>query len=259
MRVRRATMCSMHIHRLGSSPLKGGAHTEHDSVAYSLDGPEGDREFAVVDLAARRVLKTVENTALVGCVARWHDGVLSIAVDGQTHAGRPEPSGAALELDYWGRAAAVRIVDGPWTAPLSRLLGREVRLARAARPGALVYGDPVSIVTTGSLARLARESGGAVDERRFRANVVVDTGDEAHAEDRWAGRELEVGGVRLRVAGGIARCAVIDVDPDSATSGSRLLRTLAGYRLHAGDIGFGVYATVVRAGVVSRGDTARVL
>jgi uncharacterized protein YcbX len=253
-------MCSMDIRRLGSSPLKGGRHNEHGSVAYSPDGPEGDREFAVVDVAARRVLKTVENPALLSCEAHWRDGVLSIDVDGETHTARPRPVGPPVDLDYWGRAASVRIVDGPWAAPLSRLLGREVRVARAASPGALVYGDPVSIVTTGSLARLAEVSGGAVDERRFRANLVVDTGDaEAHAEDGWAGRELEAGTVRLRVADSIARCAVIDVDPRSATSGSRLLRSLADYRLRAGEIGFGVYATVLRPGVITRGDAVRVV
>jgi len=251
-------MCSMHISRVGFSPLKGARHSEHDSVEFSLDGPVGDRVFAAVDLAAGRVLKTVENPALLACEARWADGVLSVTVDGQTYSGRPAPAGDELELNYWGRPATVRAVPGPWGPPLSRLLGREVALAHATAPGAVVYGDSVSIVTTGSLDRLRDAVGHDVEPGRFRATLVIDTDDaDPHVEDSWAGCDIDVGTVRLRVAGGIARCAVIDLDPRTATSGSRLLKSLAGYRLRAGDIDFGVYATVVRPGLVARGDEVR--
>ena len=249
----------MQISSLGSSPLKGARHVERESLEFALDGPVGDREFAVVDLANRRVLKTVENPALLACEASWVDGVLSITVDGESFAGVPQPVGDELELDYWGRPAVVRVVEGPWMPRLASLLGRDVALVRAARPGAVVYGDSVTLVTTGSLRRLAAAVGHEVPASRFRATAVVDTGDESHVEDSWAGRDLVVGGATVRVADGIARCAVIDFEPQTGESGTRLLKTLAGYRLRSGDIDFGVYATVVSPGTVRRGDPVRVL
>ncbi|GAB2451634.1 uncharacterized protein YcbX [Conyzicola lurida] len=249
----------MQISSLGSSPLKGARHSEHESLDFALDGPVGDREFAVVDLANRRVLKTVEHPALLACEATWIDGVLSITVAGEEFAAVPDPVGDEIELDYWGRPAVVRVVDGPWMPRLASLLGRDVALVRAARPGAVVYGDSVTLVTTGSLLRLAATVGHAVPASRFRATAVVDTGDDAHVEDSWAGRDLAVGGATVRVAAGIARCAVIDFDPTTGESGTRLLKTLAGYRLRSGDIDFGVYATVVAPGTVRRGDPVRLL
>jgi uncharacterized protein YcbX len=255
----------MRIRSIGSSPLKGGRHLPRRTVELSLDGPVGDREFAVVDLAAGRVLKTVENPGLLRCIAHWAGGALTLDIDGSRFDGVPTPSSERIELDYWGRPAALRVVEGPWAAPLSALLGREVVLARAALPGAVVYGDQVTLVTTTALRRLADATGRPVDEARFRANLVVDTGGtgahgaDAHPEDAWAGRELAVGSAVLRVGGGVPRCAVIDLDAAGAASATRLLRTLAGYRLRNGAIPFGVYATVVRAGTVALGDEVRLL
>jgi uncharacterized protein YcbX len=249
----------MQISSLGSSPLKGARHSEREALEFALDGPVGDREFAVVDLANRRVLKTVENPALLACAATWVDGVLSITVDGEELAAVPQPVGGEIELDYWGRLSVVRVVDGPWMPRLTSLLGRDVALVRAARPGAVVYGDSVTLVTTDSLRLLAETVGHDVPASRFRATAVVDAGDDAHVEDSWAGRDLVLGGATVRVAAGIARCAVIDFEPDTGESGTRLLKALAGYRLRAGDIDFGVYATVVSPGTVRRGDPVRLL
>lgn len=250
----------MHIREIGVSALKGGHHSSRDHVLLRADGPVGDRVFAVVDPDRGQVLRTVEHPSLLTCAARWADGVLSVHIDGQQITAEPEMSDHYLALDYWGRTAAMEVVQGPWAGEFSRLLGRSVVLARSAVPGSVVFGDSVSIATTSSLRRLARESGIAVDARRFRSTFTIDTGDSAvHVEDSWAGRELELGGARLLVTGGIPRCAVIDLDPDTGARGTSLLKTLAGYRLDAGEISFGVYAQIIRSGTVSRGDRARLL
>ncbi|WP_104081750.1 MOSC domain-containing protein [Cryobacterium sp. Y11] len=248
----------MHIRDIGVSPLKGGRHQPRENVLLAVDGPIGDRDFAVVDRDAGTILKTVEHPLLVTCEAQWVDGVLAVKLDGRRVAAEPEMTGEYLDLDYWGRSTAMHVVAGPWAREFSQLLGRSVILTRSVTAGAVVYGDSVTISTTSSLARLAAESGIAVDPRRFRSTFTIDTGDaDAHVEDSWAGRELELGGARLLVKGGIPRCAVIDIDPDTGARGTRLLKTLAGYRLQASDIMFGVYAEVIRPGTVSVADGVR--
>ena len=248
----------MRIQDIGVTPLKGGRHQPRENLVLAADGPVGDRDFAVVDLHAGTVLKTVEHPLLVSCASTWAGGVLSVEIDGRRIAEKPTLAGEVLELDYWGRATSMQVVDGPWAQEFSRLLGRSVVLTRTAVAGAVVYGDSVTLSTTSSLARLARESGMAVDSRRFRATFTIDTGDaDAHVEDSWVGRELELGGARLLVKSGIPRCAVIDVDPDTGARGTNLLKNLAGYRLRSSDIMFGVYAEVVRPGTVSVGDLVR--
>jgi uncharacterized protein YcbX len=200
----------------------------------------------------------LEHPSLLACEARWVDGVLSMEINGRQITAEPEMSGDHLSLDYWGRDTPMEVVNGPWAGEFSRLLGRSVSLARSAVTGGVVFGDSVTLATTSSLRRLAVESGIAVDARRFRSTFTIDTGDSAaHVEDSWAGRELELGGARVVVKGGIPRCAVIDLEPDTGARGTSLLKTLAGYRLDAGEIWFGVYAEVIHPGTVSRGDQAR--
>ena len=248
----------MQISEIGVSALKGGRHQPRENVLLQPDGPVGDRVFAVVDPVSGQILKTVENPSLVTCAAGWVDGVLSVDLAGVQVASKPVPTGQFLELEYWGRPTAMEVVDGPWSGEFSRVLGRSVVLARSVITGGVVFGDPVTISTTSSLRRLASECGTVVDARRFRSTLTIDTGDaDAHVEDSWAGRQLEVGGARLLVKGGIPRCAVIDREPDTGAGGTKLLKTLAGYRLQGTDIMFGVYAEVITAGTVSVGDQAR--
>ena len=253
-------MSIMQISEIGVSALKGGRHQPRETVLLQADGPVGDRVFAVVDRDNGRILKTVEHPSLLACQASWVDGVLSVDIDGRHVSAEPEPTGEHLDLDYWGRSTSMEVVDGPWAEEFSRMMGRSVVLTRSVVTGGVVFGDPVTISTTSSLSRLSRESGTVVDARRFRSTFTIDTGDaDAHVEDSWAGREMDVGGARLLVKGGIPRCAVIDSDPDTGARGTRLLKTLAGYRLQASDIMFGVYATVVRPGTVSVGNETRLV
>ena len=245
----------MHIRDIGVSTLKGCRHQPRDGIRLDADGPVGDRDFAVVDLNIGQILRTVENPALVACGANWVDGVLSATIDGHRIAAVPVPSGATVDLDYWGRLTPMQVLDGPWASEFSRLLGRDVVLARSLVAGGAVYADSVTIATTSSLDRLASQCGIKVDTRRFRSTFTIDTGDApAHLEDEWAGRELQLGGARLLLKGGIPRCAVIDIDPDLGVRGTNLLKTLGGYRLQGSDIMFGIYAEVISPGFVSAGD-----
>src|SRR6185295_9975985 len=62
----------------------------------------------------------------------------------------------------------------------------------------------ISVISLSTVHGLERESGRDLDLRRFRPNVVIETGNaEAFAEDRWVGRTLmfgeETGGTAVRV------------------------------------------------------------
>lgn len=110
----------------------------------------------------------------------------------------------------------------------------------------------VSIVTRGSLGDLARVAGGALDERRFRANVVLD-GPPAWAEDAWAGKHIRLGAATLEVVGPIPRCNAPNVNPDSGQVDIVLARMLKG---GLGRTSFGIYARVVDGGQMAVGDQA---
>jgi uncharacterized protein YcbX len=116
---------------------------------------------------------------------------------------------------------------------------------------------PVTLVSDGSLARLAREAGReAIDARRFRMLFQLE-GCDAHEEDTWGGRTFAAGSAVLRVGGPVDRCAVTTRDPDTGERDLETLRLLKDYRGQResdGAVLFGVYAYVERPGVVRIGD-----
>ncbi|HEX7537783.1 MAG TPA: MOSC N-terminal beta barrel domain-containing protein [Dermatophilaceae bacterium] len=245
----------MLIERIGFTPVKGARHLTHDLVDLTPSGPVGDRVFCLVDRSRGRVLRTVENPSLVRGSARWEDGVLSVDLPGRTVQDVPAFGGELLRVDYWGRAASVECCVGPWAEAYSAYLGYDVALCRAATAGEVVYGASVTLVTTASMRLLEQRLGREVDSSRFRSTFLVDTGDSAsHVEDTWVGRDLRVGEAIVRVRAVVPRCAVIDLDPVTGRSDSPVLRELAGYRLSAGEVNFGVDAVVTAAGRVRTGD-----
>ncbi len=244
----------MHVSRIGFAEMKGTRHLSRPSVELDAAGPVGDRRLCLVDPLRGRVLRTVEHPCLLQAVVRERDGLLLAELPGGTVSAEVPRAGAdadELEVDYWGRRVAVRLLEGPWSEAFSDHLGVRARLARVRAGGGVVYAGAVSLVGTGSVAALAARAGRSLHPARFRSTLVVDTGArEPHAEDGWVGRTLAVGEVLLRVTSRVPRCAVVDLDPVSGARDAAVLATLAGYRRGAGEIHFGVDAEVVRPGRV---------
>jgi uncharacterized protein YcbX len=148
----------------------------------------------------------------------------------------------------------LELLDGPHAEVVSEWMGKAVRLAAAPR-GGVVFAEPLTLVGTASVRDLARRTGHdelAGQAARFRATLVVET-EEPYVEDSWAGRELLVGGVTIRVGGPVPRCAVVDHHPVTGEKDVRLLKALARERPvnRAGEPMFGVYARCPRRGRVT--------
>lgn len=250
----------MHVSSVGFAPVKGTRHASYDAVRLGPDGPVGDRGFCLVDVPGQRVLRTVQNPSLLAVRSRWDGRTLELVLpSGESAAAVPEPDGERVVCDYWGREVPLELLAGPHAALASSYLGLDVRMA-AAPPAAVVYGAPVSLVATASVRDLAERAGrpGLVGETaRFRATLVLETGEGPYAEEGWLGRELAVGTARIRVHETIPRCAVIDLDPATGVSDASLLRALAGRGER--DLPFGVDAHVVEPGEVRPGDAVRLL
>jgi uncharacterized protein len=243
----------VHVSRIGFTPLKGGRHLEQPHVDLVMDGPVGDRVFCLVDPARARVLRTVENPTLLRTSAAWRAGVLTVTLPAGTVTGVPEPTGEVVKVDYWGRVAALEVVAGPWAAAYSRHLGREVLLARATRPGEVVYGSSVSLVTSSALAELSERVGTTVDGSVFRATFTVDDDGSGALDDPGRPRRLRIGDAEVELRSEVPRCAVVDLDPTTGERRSEVLRVLAGYRRGHGGVVFGLDAVVTRPGRVRVG------
>ncbi|CAM3588555.1 MOSC domain-containing protein [Nocardioides zeicaulis] len=244
-------MVTLVVRSAGFSPIKG---TRHLPARVTLDaaGAVGDRRWCFVDPPGARVLRTVQHPALMAVVAEQSGDDLSLLLpDGTRASGAPAPTGETLVCDYWGRDVGLSLTDGQHSAVVSDFLGRPVQLAAAPR-GAVVFGSPITLVGTASLADVAARLGRpSLEAARFRATLVVET-TEPYVEDTWPGREVAVGSAVLRVGGPVPRCAVIDHHPDTGVRDLRLLKALVEHRPvnRAREPMFGVYAECVRPGVV---------
>ena len=108
----------------------------------------------------------------------------------------------------------------------------------------------LSIINLASLRDLERVVRQKVHPLRFRANVYVD-GLEPWAEFRWAGREVTLGGARLKITKPIDRCAATNVDPVTA---ARDLNIPLSLQRGFGHVDMGIYGVVIEAGEVTVGD-----
>jgi uncharacterized protein len=98
------------------------------------------------------------------------------------------------------------------------------------------------------------QAAGPVDILRFRPNIVLSAGDAqawgAHDEDRADELHIETGQglIRLKSAKPCTRCQMVEVDPQTAQTGSAVLPALRAYRRDArvnGAITFGVNLMVL--------------
>lgn len=97
-------------------------------------------------------------------------------------------------------------------------------------------GYPILLITEESLADLNRRMSLPLPMNRFRPNLVV-AGGEPYAEDGW--KEIEIGGMPLRVVKPCLRCVITTTDQVTAERGREPLRTLATYRRVNGEVMFG--------------------
>ena len=240
----------MRVHRVGFAVIKGTRHLTRSSVDLTADGATGDRGFAVVDPATHHVLRTVAHPALALVEARVHADQLTLRLpEGTEVSGATRRVGPQSIGDYWGRPVLLHRLDGALDSCLSAFLERPAALF-SADPGQVVWGAPISIVTTGALERLEAElrSAGRVVPadlaERFRATLTLEA-----AVDPAPGQRLRVGAAVVEVVGPIDRCAVVDADPSTSDRHSGILTTLG-----PGAPTFGVDARVIEPGTVARGD-----
>jgi uncharacterized protein len=247
---------------LSTTPVKGLALHHPDAILLLRTGAAGDREFFLID--GRDRLVSLSKTGRLVRFRAAHDtksGRITLrSADGEVCDGAAR-RGAPVIADFYGeRKVAGTVVEGPWNTVLSEAAGKPVRLVRADDPGAAHDEYPVTLLGEESVAELARQSGaGSVDARRFRM-LISFSGLPAHAEDRWQGRTIEIGEALLRAGGPVPRCAATTRDPDRGARDLPMLRMIKSYRgVQANEFGrgvnFGIYADVLREGVVRVGHT----
>ncbi|WP_364142945.1 MOSC domain-containing protein [Paenibacillus sp. LPE1-1-1.1] len=111
----------------------------------------------------------------------------------------------------------------------------------------------ILIITDTSLRLLEEIWGKQLDERRFRANIVVKAEGSGYSEKDWIGKRLSIGSAQLYVDKYCDRCSMVTLDPDTLERDGSLLRKIN----EEMNLNFGVYASVEKTGVIHAGDQVR--
>jgi uncharacterized protein YcbX len=214
-------------------PVKSMQGEACPALALDPRGVVGDRRFAVRDaqgkLGSGKDTRRFRNIqGLAAFQASYRNEIAQIQF----------PSGEILAAD-----------DPRLDGALSGALGQPVQLAREAE---IKHQDAgaLHLVTLDALATLRGHTPeDLADPRRFRPNLVLSTLAEWPAP-AWLGKHLRIGDVELKVTALTERCAMVGFAQPDLPSAPQLLRHLT--QAHGGC--FGVYADVIRPGVLRHGD-----
>jgi uncharacterized protein YcbX len=247
------------VARISVSPVKGFRLAHPEEVDLGPDGVAENRLFFLIGQDGERLRSS--RTAWPTVVrAEYDPGAERLSMlfpDGHELESAADDLGERVHSTAGSLDLTGRVVAGPWEEPLSELAGHPVRVVRADRPGDGLNA-PVTLVSDGSLAKLAREAdNGKIDSRRFRMLFDLE-GCEAHEEDTWEGWRFTVGEAVVLVGGPVDRCAVTTRDPDTGERDLdtlRLIKSYRGQRESDGAVLFGVYGTVLQPGRVRVGDS----
>ena len=267
------------VQELWRYPVKSMSGETLPAATVDSGGIANDRGWALQETATGKVA-SAKNPRAFGALLDY-----TATVDGDSEAAVVTITGPD---DF-----SVHTADPNLDASLSNAIGRPLTLERAGEVDALYESEwpdmeglvisnmtldlPVAmstektsfvdlaamhLVSTASLralTALAPES--AVDVRRFRPNLVIDTGDEeGFVDTTWVGHDVAIGEqVVLRISDNATRCVMTTLAQGSLPQDRNVLKTLAAENQQEfGGLGrsacFGVYAEVVSGGSIRVGD-----
>jgi uncharacterized protein YcbX len=232
-------------------------------TSFTPAGVSGDRRFAVVDAVTGKVASAKNPkkwAGLLACTARLDDGGRTVITlpDGCQVCG-DDPAVHAILSDRLGRPVELRDTHADARIEVTWPDVQGLPLAGTNTEETLPLGSfcdlaPVHLLTTATLERLNRtHPAGRFEPGRFRPNLLVETPTAGFVEDGWVGRVVAVGTVRLRVTARASRCVMTTLAQPGLSADAGVLRAaVAANAAHAG-----VYAEVIRPGVVREGDSLR--
>lgn len=206
-----------------------------------------DRRWMLVDAQGGFLSQRAHPAMAALHVALTDDALLITDAAGRTlTVGHEEASGALIQTTVWDDTFDAAHVAEAADSFFSEALGLDARLVRMPRQDArpITWPDapvddagqhvgfadafPSLVTTAASLDALNARLTAPVDQRRFRPNIVVSGALGAFDEDTWERLTTEDGAITLRAVKPCARCLMVNVDPDAASSdGPQTLAALA--------------------------------
>jgi len=256
------------VESLWRYPVKSMRGEEMDELFAGYAGVYGDRLFAFASSASPKgfpFLTGRNQPEMILYRARFRNPEKAARPVNFSEAETLSPNINPISADASEMIADVETPDGKTFAiddpalidSLRAGLDGTHRLTLLRSDKAMTDCRPVSIFAVQTARQLGEETGTAVDQRRFRANVYLDlTNAEGFTEDQFVGRSLRIGAkVTVAVLQRDGRCMMITLDPDTAEKTPAVLKAVA--QAHEGMAG--VYGAVLVEGLIRKGDPVELL
>ncbi len=220
-----------------------------------VDPPEADRALPPVEI-------TLADGTAVRSDAPDRDRVLSAFFGRSVTLGAQAPEDFTIDVAHPDLSdPATQTQAEPIKAQrVGAALFAELGMPSPIPEGSFFDGFPISVLTTQTLETLqALAPDSLFDERRFRMNLIVDTGLEGFVENNWVQRTLKVGtALQLHIVLPDPRCIMTNLAQEGLPRDPMILRTMAQHNKIdvAGSMRpcAGVYAVVNHGGEVRVGD-----
>lgn len=231
-----------HVEAILRYPVKSMAGEPLDRSNLGWHGLDGDRRLAFRRIDDRSGMPWLTASKLPDLLRftplRNGDGAQG---ESPTHVRTPD----GVEMPVFGEDLA---------AEVGRRYGAAVQMMQL-RHG-IFDETPVSVIASETVREIGRLAGRSLDARRFRPNVLVRLLRAVpFQEDEWLGNVLSFGEGKDAPAVTVTmrdeRCAIVNLDPDSATSTPEVMKAVV--RAHQNNAG--IYGTVIRTGPLAVGQT----
>jgi len=272
----------MQLEAIYQYPVKSMMGGSVPTATLTIEGMAGDRAWAIrdEDLGCIRGAKKIGTLMRLAAAHAVDGGVTIMLPDGAVvHSSEADvnvalsaalgqsvslwPLQPATDLDHYRRGPGV---SDDIMVELRDMFGREEAEPLPdfskfppelgefeSPPGTYLDAYPLMLMTTSALRTLAASlPESVIDVRRFRPNLIIDTGDlPGHPELDWVGRTFSLGGAVIEMVATCPRCVMVtrEVAPEVPADRS-ILRHIV--RELGQDLG--CYATVVQPGEIRAGD-----
>jgi hypothetical protein len=229
-----------HVEAIFRYPVKSMGGERLEAAEMGWHGLEGDRRLAFRRIENRSGFPWLSASQLPDLLLfapqRRADGAQG---ELPTHVRTPE----GVEMPVFGEELA---------AEVGRRFGAPVQMMQMKHG---IFDDAcISVISSDTVHEIGRLAGQSPDVRRFRPNILVRLlRPDAFQEDEWVGGALSFGegddAPAIAVTMRDVRCSMVNLDPDSASSATEMMKTVV--RVHENTAG--VYGTVTRVGRVAVG------
>lgn len=243
-------MADLRLSEIWIYPIKSLGGISLQSAKVMPKGLQFDRRWMLVDSEGKFLTQRVHSKMALFRQSLLN-GQVHVTFNGQSIAIPNTTANETFNARIWDDTVTVSEVNPQHSRWFSNHIGIDTRLVsfpehneRRVDPEYVSHEEHVSladaypfmIIGQSSMDDLNKRLDDPISIRRFRPNFVF-TGGEPYEEDTW--KNIKIGSTEFIGVKRCARCALPNVDPDTAEKGVEPLRTLSLYRKAGTKVYFG--------------------